>query len=260
MFWADIIAKNLKDKKEYLVNDSKTPSGKVHSGALRGILIHDFIHRALLTQGKKSSYTYGFDDFDPMDGLPVYLDQAKYKKYMGVPLSAVPAPAGEGSYAKYYANEFIEVFNQLGAKPEIYWTSEAYKAGKFDESIRIALDSAETIQEIYHQVAGSQKIKNWLPFQPVCPNCGKIGTTLAHSWDGKEVAFTCEKDTVEWAQGCGYEGKVSPFGGTGKLPWKVEWAAKWFTFGINVEGAGKDHSSKGGSRDVSNAIAAKVFK
>ncbi len=260
MFWADIIAKNLKNQKEYLVNDSKTPSGRVHSGALRGVLIHDFIHKAILHQGKKSTYTYGFDDFDPMDGLPVYLDQEKFKLHMGKPLSEVPAPEGEGSYAQFYANEFIQVFNQLGAKPEIYWTSELYKEGKFDEAIKIALDNASAIQEIYHEIAGSQKIENWLPFQPVCPECGKIGTTLATNWDGQGVQFSCNPDLVEWAEGCGFNGSVSPFGGTGKLPWKVEWAAKWFTFGINVEGAGKDHSSKGGSRDVSNTIAEKVFK
>ena len=75
MFWADIIAKNLKDKGPHLVNDAKTPSGKVHVGALRGVLIHDFVHKALLETGVKSTYTYHFDDFDPMDGLPVYLDQ-----------------------------------------------------------------------------------------------------------------------------------------------------------------------------------------
>lgn len=260
MFWADIIAKNLKDSGPHLVNDAKTPSGKVHVGALRGVLIHDFVHKALLETGAKSIYTYHFDDFDPMDGLPVYLDQEKYKQYMGQPLNTVPAPEGEGSYAQYYADDFIKVFNKLGAKPEIIWASDLYKNGTFDNAIKIVLDNAEKIQEIYHQVSGSQKVKSWLPFQPICPNCKKIGTTLATEWDGKEVKFTCEKDMVVWAQGCGYSGKISPFGGTGKMPYKVEWAAKWFCLGVTVEGAGKDHSSKGGTRDVANTIMRDVFQ
>ncbi len=259
MFWADIIAKNLKEKGPHLVNDAKTPSGKVHVGALRGVLIHDFVHKAILSAGEKSTYTYHFDDFDPMDGLPVYLDQKKYQEYMGRPLCEVPAPEGSGSYAEYYAQDFIKVFNHLGAKPEILWGSKLYKDGTFDPAIKIVLDNAEKIQEIYHQVSGSEKKKGWLPFQPVCPNCKKIGTTLASSWDGKEVSFTCEKDMVKWAEGCGYSGKVSPFGGSGKMPYKVEWAAKWFALGVTVEGAGKDHSSKGGTRDVANTIMREVF-
>lgn len=260
MFWADIIAKNLKDKGSHLVNDAKTPSGKIHVGSLRGVLIHDFVHKALLEQGVKSTYTYHFDDFDPMDGLPVYLDQEKYKSFMGFPLKDVPAPEGEGSYAEYYANDFLKVFNTLGANPEIIWSSDLYKNATLDRSIKIVLDNAEKIQEIYHKVSGSEKKKGWLPFQPVCPNCKKIGTTLATEWDGSEVKFTCEKDLVVWAEGCGYSGKVSPFGGTGKMPYKVEWPAKWFSLGVTIEGAGKDHSSKGGTRDVASVIMKEVFK
>ncbi len=260
MFWADIVAKNLPKRKNYIVADGKTPSGKVHVGSLRGVLIHDFVHKALLELGEKSTYLYYFDDFDPMDGMPVYLDKAKYEKFMGVPLKDIPAPEGRGSFADFYAADFQTVFNKLGAKPEIIWTSQLYSSGKFDTAIRIALDSAEKIQEIYHQVSGSQKQKGWLPFQPVCPQCGKIGTTLAKNWDGKEVEFSCQDSIVEWAKGCGYSGKVSPFGGSGKLPWKVEWPAKWLVLGTSVEGAGKDHSSAGGTRDVAKKIAQEVFK
>jgi Ser-tRNA(Ala) deacylase AlaX len=65
---------------------------------------------------------------------------------------------------------------------------------------------------------------------------------------------------VDWAQGCGYRGEISPFKGNGKMPWKVEWAAKWPTVGVVCETAGKDHFTKGGSRTVSVAISCEVFK
>ena len=64
---------------------------------------------------------------------------------------------------------------------------------------------------------------------------------------------------MKWAIGCGYEGKVSPFNGTGKLMWKVDWPAHWKTVGITVEGAGKDHSSAGGSRDMAVQILKDVY-
>src|SRR3989344_5671732 len=259
MFWADILAKNLKAKTSHLVNDAKTPSGKIHVGSLRGVLIHDFVHKSLLSMGIESHYTYHFDDFDPMDGLPIYLDQEKYSKYMGFPLKDVPAPEGKGSYAQFYANDFLKVFNSLGAQPEIIWSSQLYKEGKLDKAIKIVLDNAAAIQQIYYEISGSEKKKGWLPFQPVCENCGKIGTTHATNWDGKEVQYSCEEDMVEWAKGCGFKGKTSPFGGTGKMPYKVEWPAKWFSLGVTIEGEGKDHSSKGGTRDVANHVAREIF-
>ena len=65
---------------------------------------------------------------------------------------------------------------------------------------------------------------------------------------------------VKWAQGCGRDGAVSPFGGKAKFPFKVEWPAKWWVVGVDIEGAGKDHSTKGGARDVAAHIALEVFK
>jgi lysyl-tRNA synthetase class 1 len=261
MFWADEIAKKLEGKgKPQLVNDAKTPSGRVHVGALRGVLIHDLVYKALLVEKVEAKYTYIIDDFDPMDSLPTYLPKEKYEKYMGVPLNDIPALEGSGSYAEYFADEFISVFNRLGAKPEILWTSKIYKEGKLDEQIKIALDSAEKIQKIYEKISGSKRPRNYIPFQPVCEKCGKIGTTVAKDWDGESVSYTCLENKVEWAKSCGYEGKVSPFGGTGKMPFRVEWPAKWAAFGITVEGAGKDHISKGGTRDTAEVIAKEIFK
>ncbi|MEX0616439.1 MAG: lysine--tRNA ligase [Candidatus Woykebacteria bacterium] len=261
MFWADIVAKEAKIKEPILVNDAKTPSGKIHVGSLRGVMIHDFVYKSFIGASKKASYTYHFDDFDPMDALPANLPKEKYEKYMGTPLKDIPAPEGSVRYSDYYAEDFIRVFNSLGAEPKIIWAfKDLYKAGKLDGAIKIVLENATKIQEIYHEISGSKKEKDWYPFQPVCEKCGKIGTTRVFAWDGKEVSYKCEKELVKWAFGCGHEGKVSPFGGSGKIPYKVEWSAKWFALGVNFEGAGKDHTSKGGTRDVANHIAEEVFK
>ncbi|MCL5411961.1 MAG: lysine--tRNA ligase [Patescibacteria group bacterium] len=263
MFWADKIALDIKEKRKgpQWVDDMKTPSGKIHVGALRGVILHDLIYKALLEAGVESKSTYIINDYDPMDDLPSYLPP-EYEKYMGMPFFKVPAPDGSNqTYAQYYAHDFISVFNKLGAEPEIFWDSKLYPRGIMDEAIRIALDSAEKIQDIYQEVSGSKKRQlGWLPFQPICPKCGKIGSTRAFSWDGEIVEFICEPEMVKWAKGCGYLGRVSPFGGTGKLPWKVEWPAHWMALGITVEGAGKDHSSAGGSRDIANSLCREVFK
>jgi lysyl-tRNA synthetase class 1 len=263
MFWIDeLIEEILKKipKNDYLITDWMTPSGHAHIGSLRGLIVHDLIRRGLKEEGKKAVFQFGFDDFDPMDGLPIYVD-ASWKKYMGLPLYKVPAPDGKSkSFADQYLNEAIEVIGGLGIKAKFVRDSELHKLGKYDEVIRVVLNNAQAIRRIYLEISGSDKGPDWYPLQVVCPKCGKIGTTKVTGWNGKLVKFRCEENLVEWAKGCGYQGEISPFGGKAKIPWKVAWGARWFVFGTDIEGEGKDHFAAGGSRDVANAIYRKVFK
>jgi lysyl-tRNA synthetase class 1 len=115
------------------------------------------------------------------------------------------------------------------------------------------------VRRIYKEVSNSDRPETWYPFQAICQNCGRIGTTEVFAYDGTQVSYRCRPDAVKWARGCGHEGATSPFDGGGKLPWKLEWVAKWVSFPVTVEGAGKDHSTKGGSRDVSAACLRAIF-
>ncbi|MEA3355237.1 MAG: lysine--tRNA ligase [Patescibacteria group bacterium] len=262
MFWVDKFANEIIKSgkyKPYHVDDMKTPSGKVHVGALRGVIIHGLIHRALLDRKVKSNYTYVINDMDPMDGFPHYLPKS-FKKHMGEPLFKIPSPEkGYVSMARCYGDQFIKVFNNLGFRPKIIWSSEWYKKGKFDGVIKEVLDSVKKVRELYHSVSGYNKPKNWYPYQVICPKCGKVGTTIVTDWDGEKVSFECKKNLVKWADGCGYKGKIEPTGNNGKLMWKVDWAAHWKIIGVTIEGAGKDHMTEGGSHDLSSAICEKVF-
>lgn len=263
MFWVDEIVKDIiakKSKDSYLINDSMTPSGHAHIGSIRGVIIHDLIRQGLSDEGKKATFQYGFDDFDPMDGLPVYVDKV-WEKYMGMPLNVVPAPDGKSkSFADQYIDEFKEVIEGLGIKCEFYLGSELYKSGKLNDAIKIVLDNAAEIRKIYKEISGSDKGDQWYPLQVVCPKCGKIGTTIVTDWDGKEVTYECREDLVEWAKGCGAKGKISPFDGNGKMLYKPEWSCKWSVFGIDIEGEGKDHYAAGGTRDIANEIYRSIFK
>lgn len=268
MFWADKIAKEIIDSGKYTpywVDDMKTPSGRIHVGSLRGVIIHDLVHKAILSAGKKSTFTYVFDDHDPMDALPVYLDEKEWGKHLGKPLFTVPSPDKKAeNYAVYFAQEFTEVFNAAGCMPKLLRSSDLYKSGKMNEYIKLCLDNATTIRGIYETMYKKKMASDWVPYQIVCPKCGKESTTRITQWDGKEVTFTCKVDAVDWTNGCGYEGKTSPFSDekrfAGKLSWKVEWPVKWKVIGVTVEGAGKDHMSAGGSHDVAKQVCEKVLK
>ena len=264
MYWADQIADKIiatGKHKPYWVDDMKTPSGVIHVGSLRGVMVHDLVHKALLSKGQESKFSYVFNDMDPMDSLPKYLDQSTYSQHMGKPFHQIPAPDGKSpSYAKQFAQQFIDTMQKLGASPEIIWSSELYESGEMNDVIRTALDNVETVRKVYKQVADQDKPKDWYPFQVICENCGRVGSTKVDDWDGETVHYVCLPNQVEWAKGCNHDARVSPFNGTGKLMWKVDWPAHWTATGISIEGAGKDHTSDGGSRDVANALLKKVFK
>ena len=115
MYWADEIAEAVmaRPKDLYKVHDYKTPSGRIHVGALRGVVVHAIVTRALEAHGHKAAYTYGFDDYDAMDGFPQYLPES-FRQYMGRPLCNIPSPEeGYESFAQYYAQEFIDSFHKF---------------------------------------------------------------------------------------------------------------------------------------------------
>ncbi len=284
MYWPDKIVNEVKEKykdviasgKPLIIRDEKTASGRVHVGSLRGVAIHGIVAEVLEEQGINCKYLFEINDFDPMDGLPVYLDEKTFKPFLGKPLCDVPSPSPETNndpssknlpvaknFAEYYGGEFVEVIGSIGFTPEIYRSSDLYKRGDYNRAIQLTLQNGEKIREIYKRVSGSVKEGKWLPVNVICENCGKVSTTVAEdftSGDGEYsevVQYTCRD--LDWTTGCGHKGSVSPYNGKAKLPWKLEWAAKFGILGVHVEGGGKDHSTKGGSRDVAETIAREVF-
>jgi lysyl-tRNA synthetase, class I len=262
MDWADELAARVRDRGPQVVNDSKTPSGTVHVGSLRGPVILDVIVRALRANGIETTFLYGVDDLDPMDAQALLTPDA-VETEMGRPLAHVPDQADDGhaSYARHHAQTFIDVFAGLGIHPDrYYWMSDIYPTGEMDPFIRTALDKAALVREVYRRVANVQHPDEWHPLGVICPTCGKVGTTIVTQWDGDRVFYECRPAQVTWARGCESSGWISPFGGAAKLPWNLEWAAQWSLFGVTIEPCGKDLSTAGGSRDRSDAIAREVFE
>ena len=258
--WADELASRVSGPQ--VVNDSKTPSGTVHVGSLRGPVILDVIARALRAAGIETTYLYGVDDMDPMDAQALLTPDA-VEAAMGRPLAHIPdqEPDGHSSYGRHHAQVFIDIFAGLGIRPDrYYWMSEIYPTGDLDSYIRTALDRAALVREIYRRVANVRHPDTWHPVSVVCEQCGRVGTTIVSKWDGQRVFYECRPDLVTWATGCGHSGWVEPFGGRAKLPWNLEWAAQWSLFGVTIEPCGKDLATAGGSRDRSDAIAREVFE
>lgn len=268
MFWADAIADEVMKRYDaviktglpIIVRDEKTASGKVHVGSLRSASLHAVVADVLESRGVKVEFRFEINDFDAMDGIPSYLDAAVYEQYMGVPLCNIPSPEpGFANFAELYGQEYVSVIEKVGFKANVYRASELYRSGAMNDLIRKALERRALVRDIYFRVSGSQKSEDWYPLNVVCEQCGNLSSTKIINFDGEEVEYVCSSETIKWAKGCGHTGKSSPFNGNAKFPWKLDWAAKFVAQGVHFEGGGKDHYTKGGARQVAEAISREVF-
>jgi len=287
-FWADSMAGEIlahierhKDilgpiveRQGILVYDEKTPSGQIHVGSSRGWVLHDVIARALRERGAPGYFVLSSDDMDPYDKPSAGLPRAEWDQHLGKPFRHMPSPVpGYANYGDYYFSSCTKLFASYAIDCSLESTGALYEDGSFDAAIRTALDKTDVIQAIYADMYpdGVSGGATRLPFNPLCSECGRIGTTRGTGWDAERgmISYVCRSDIASYTDpdsgqqvfipGCGHQGERSPFAGGGKFPWKVEWAAKWITKGVIAEWAGKDHFSAGGSRAAACRISVEVF-
>ena len=247
MHWADHTAQTLSQRGDsQVIASGITPSGEFHIGHLREILTAEMIHRACLDTGMESRYIFIVDSMDPLRRVYDFLS-VEYDQYIGHPLAYIPAPDSEGnpnpeggSYAEYFLNPFLAALKEIGVEPEVVMNHETYESGAFAEKAHSAIEQREEIRKTIEDVSGREVPEDWYPYNPV----GSDG-----SLDGVRVT-SYERPYVYWTDRHGVEGNSDIRTAEGKMPWRVDWAAKWGIHGITCEPAGKDHGAAGGSYDT----------
>jgi lysyl-tRNA synthetase class 1 len=252
MHWADVLAEDLlKEDKKHVLATGITPSGPIHIGNMREVLTTDAVFRSVIKKGGDAELIYIADDFDNLRKVYPFLPKI-YDKYVGMPLSEVPCPCGKhNSYADHYLFSFLDSLKELGINPTVYRAKEMYKSGMYKESIQIALDNTDKIRKIIEKISNRQLAKNWIPFNIRCEKCGKLTNAQAVLYEFPFLEYTCN---------CEYEGQVDiRKGGVGKLPWRVDWPARWKILNVTYEPFGKDHGAAGGTHDTGVAIAKEIY-
>jgi lysyl-tRNA synthetase class 1 len=253
MHWADVLAESLlKDKNKHVLATGITPSGPIHIGNMREILTTDAVYRSVVGKGGDADLIYIADDFDPLRKVYPYLSKT-YEKFVGMPISDIPCPCGNHeSYADHYLKVFLNSLKEVGVNPKVYRASEMYKSGMYNESIKIAMDNTDKIKNIIQEVSKRQLPKNWIPFNIRCEKCKKMTNAKAVLYEHPTIEYICE---------CGYEGEADiTKGGIGKLPWRVDWPARWKMLEVTFEPFGKDLGTVGGARDTGEKIVEEIYK
>jgi lysyl-tRNA synthetase class 1 len=267
--WIDKVAFTIVEREKKLGRNSKIikvesglgASGIPHIGSMGDAVRAYGISLALQNMGYKSELIAFSDDLDGLRkvpyGLPEWLNE-----YVCKPVSAIPDPFGDchDSYGAHMSGLLLEGLDKVGVKYKFKSGSEAYKSGALSNQIHSILTNGRIIGDKIADLTGQQKYMEFLPFFPICQQCGRLYVANANDYfpDKRTISYSCLGNTINKKKinGCGYKGEVKIESGDGKLAWKVEFAARWSAFDIRFEAFGKDIMD---SVRINDWIASKIL-
>jgi len=248
--WAERVAVSLGGG-PHVVMSGISPSGNIHVGNLREVLVAEAVARALWEQGEQARLIFHADTMDPLRKISAGAP-AEFERYIGHSLSSVPDPQGcHESYAEHFLAPFEAALEEMGVEIEVLRSHELYEQGVYTGVTREALECAEELRSILQEVSGREMPEGWSPYLPRAASGDLTGNrVLEHVPQDDSVVFEDregERQSADYSRG------------EGKLGWRVELAARWKALGVTFEPFGKDHTSRGGSTDTADRMTTEVF-
>ncbi len=223
------------------------PSGLPHIGTFGEVVRTTMVRRAF-QRLRPDIPTRLFAFSDDMDGLRKVPDNVPNKDMMaryigdkvrsfGSPLTAIPDPfSNEYESFGHHNNARLRGFlDQFGFEYEFVSSTEAYKSGRFDETLLALLRRFDEVQNVILPTLGPERRATYCPFLPIRVRDSRPQVLEVPAVEVKPESGTIVfEDAVEGR----FEQKVT--GGHCKLQWKADWAMRWAALGVDYEMSGKD--------------------
>lgn len=256
---AEKILKQFKNKDEIVFESGFGPSGYPHIGTYGEIARPKHVINALKDiSDKKTKYIVFTDDMDGLRKVPLGMPEM-LKEHLGKPVSRIPDPWGCcESFSEHMIKRIKSWLENQGLTYDLFkYSHEAYESGEFNPALTMLLKNYEKVNSIILPTMREESRKGWSPFMPVCEKCGKNLSTRVTKYniDSNSIEYICDKDS-EHFKSCGHSNEMSILDGNVKVGWKIDWALRWFTFGVNFEMYGKDLME---SATLSGKIVKTVF-
>ena len=254
-YWLDILVEKITKahpEGELIVSSGISPSGPYHVGHAREILTADAVYRGLKQAGRAVRHLHFVDDIEALRKRYPYLPES-YELEAGKPLYKIPAPDGKSkSYADQFFAEYLKSSKLLGVEMEVFRTSELYSKGVFTEMISLAMSKRDQIVEILLHVSGRELESDWQPIQILDESSGSLKTAkfVGYDFDSCKAHYIGQDGKDYFADAA--KGQI-------KLDWRLDWPARWKLYGVQIEGFGREHATKGGSYDTGVVLAKEIF-
>ena len=241
--WPFVEAKKiLKERKKYIENKGKIilqtgygPSGLPHIGTFGEVARTSMIVNALnqITEVPKEIITFS-DDMDGLRKVPENVpNKENLKNNLHKPLTQVPDPFEKFNSFGEHNNEMLKNFlNKFGFKYSFKSSTELYKIGYFNTTLKHILKNYKGIMEIIIPTLGKERQKTYSPFLPICPETGVVLEIPVLEIDEKNSKIIFDNK--------GKKLEKSILDGNCKLQWKVDWAMRWYALDVDFEMYGKD--------------------
>jgi len=227
--------KSIDKKGKIILQTGYGPSGLPHIGTFGEVARTSMIVNALnhLTDIPKEIITFS----DDMDGLRKIPDNVPNQKILSEnlhkPLTDIPDPFGKfKSFGQHNNEMLINFLNAFKFKYKFKSSTELYKSGFFNESLKLILKNYKNIMEIIIPTLGKDRQKTYSPFLPICPETGLVLEIPIIEIDEKNSKIIFDNN--------GSKLEKSILDGHCKLQWKVDWAMRWYALDVDFEMYGKD--------------------
>ncbi len=215
------------------------PSGLPHIGTFGEVLRTTMVRRAFEVISDIPTKLISFsDDMDGMRKVPGNVpNQEALAEHLQKPLTSVPDPFGThdsfGAHNNAMLRRFLDTF---GFEYEFISATEFYKTGKFDETLKRAVERYDDIMKVMLKSLREERQQTYSIFLPIHPETGRVLYVPMKEVNATDYTVTFDdEDGREWT--------LPVTGGNVKLQWKPDFGARWAALGVDFEMYGKDHST-----------------
>jgi lysyl-tRNA synthetase class 1 len=178
------------------------PSGLPHLGTFQEVARTQMVRHALTEMTDWPTRLVAFsDDMDGMRKVPPGVPhQDMMHQHLDQALSAVPDPFGTDhpTYAAHNNAMLRQFLDSFGFDYEFLASSDCYRSGRFDETLRAILRNYDKIMGVMLPTLGEERRKTYSPILPISPRTGKVlqvGVEVVDA-DAGLIAFQDEGERV----------------------------------------------------------------
>ena len=213
------------------------PSGLPHIGTFGEVVRTTMVKNALnsIVDCPTKLFTFS-DDMDGLRKVPENVPKKEMlNKYIGLPLTSIPDPFDKFESFGHHNNAKLRSFlDEFNFEYDFISSTEKYKNGDFNSTILNIFDNYAKILDIILPTLRAERKETYSPFLPISENSGHVLQVKIEEYkmDSKTIVYK-DPSLNKLVESEVINGKC-------KLQWKVDWAMRWISFGVDYEMCGKD--------------------